>query len=277
MKKFVVCFRTVMYLLALTLGFQSCDKDDDPVTNDKGQVLAVIYDNAEQNENWGEDTKTAPKTVWLQDDAIGVFCVEPGKSLGKVNFASNKKYVYNNGKFEAASEADKIWISREGTFKFYAYYPYSTSKTGVDVDGRALEFTVASDQTSDANRTNSDILAGKSTIVDNATGEVDMDFYHMMSDVRFSWTRSDANANEYVNALFGTTAVINLDALTSVQKSGQNPGTGIRMNIKNAYNATTGSTEFQAFVPPVAISDGQDLFVPYDAGNKPLEIGRAHV
>ena len=53
MKKFVVCFRTVMYLLALTLGFQSCDKDDDPVTNDKGQVLAVIYDNAEQNENWG--------------------------------------------------------------------------------------------------------------------------------------------------------------------------------------------------------------------------------
>ena len=123
MKKFVVCFRTVMYLLALTLGFQSCDKDDDPVTNDKGQVLAVIYDNAEQNENWGEDTKTAPKTVWLQDDAIGVFCVEPGKSLGKVNFASNKKYVYNNGKFEAASEADKIWISREGTFKFYAYYP----------------------------------------------------------------------------------------------------------------------------------------------------------
>ena len=69
MKKFVVCFRTVMYLLALTLGFQSCDKDDDPVTNDKGQVLAVIYDNAEQNENWGEDTKTAPKTVWLQDDA----------------------------------------------------------------------------------------------------------------------------------------------------------------------------------------------------------------
>lgn len=73
MKKFVVCFRTVMYLLALTLGFQSCDKDDDPVTNDKGQVLAVIYDNAEQNENWGEDTKTAPKTVWLQDDAIGVF------------------------------------------------------------------------------------------------------------------------------------------------------------------------------------------------------------
>ena len=70
----------------------------------------------------------------------------------------------------------------------------------------------------------------------------------MMSDVRFSWTRSDANANEYVNALFGTTAVINLDALTSVQKSGQNPGTGIRMNIKNAYNATTGSTEFQAFV-----------------------------
>ena len=31
MKKFVVCIRTVMYLLALTLGFQSCDKDDDPL------------------------------------------------------------------------------------------------------------------------------------------------------------------------------------------------------------------------------------------------------
>ncbi|MCQ5224272.1 fimbrillin family protein, partial [Parabacteroides merdae] len=69
--------------------------------------------------------------VWRQDDGIGVFCVEPGKSLGKVNLASNKKYVYNYGKFEAASEADKIWISRDGTFKFYAYYPYITSKTGV--------------------------------------------------------------------------------------------------------------------------------------------------
>lgn len=61
MKKFVVCFRTVMYLLALTLGFQSCDKDDDPVTNDKGQVLAVIYDNAEQNENWGGGYQNGPE------------------------------------------------------------------------------------------------------------------------------------------------------------------------------------------------------------------------
>lgn len=277
MKKFVVCFRTVMYLLTLTLALQSCDKDDDPVINDKGQVLAVIYDNAELDENHSDPTKTAPKTVWLQGDAIGVFCVEPGKSLGKVNFASNKKYVYNNGKFEPAAESDKIWISREGTFKFYAYYPYSTSQTGVDIDGRALEFKVATDQTSDANRTKSDIIAGKSTTVDNMSGEVDMDFYHMMSDIRFSWTRADSDSKEYVNALFGTTAVINLADLTSAQKSGEKPGAGIKMNIKNAYNASTGSTEFQVFVPPTTISNGQDLFVPYDAGGKPLAAIKANL
>lgn len=277
MKKFVVCFRTVLYLLALTLAFQSCNNDDEPVINDKGQVLAVIYDNEELNENYSEETKTAPKTVWLQGDAIGVFCVEPGKTLGKVNFASNKKYVYNNGKFEPATEADKIWISREGTFKFYAYYPYSTSQSGVNIDGTALEFTVASDQTSDASRTNSDIIAGRSTTVDNGSGEVDMDFYHMMSDIRFGWTRSDANSNEYVRALFGTTAVINLATLTSQQKSGQSAGDGIKMNIKQAYNAATGSTEFQAFVPPTTITNGQDLFVPYDASNKKLAAIKANL
>lgn len=277
MKKFVVCFRTVMYLLALTLAFQSCNNDDDPVLNDKGQALAVIYDNAELDENSSEDTKTAPKTVWLQGDAIGVFCVEPGKDLGKVNFASNKKYVYNNGKFEPATDADKIWISREGSFKFYAYYPYSTSQTGVDINGRALEFKVAADQTTDASRTNSDIIAGRSTVVDNASGEVDMDFFHMMSDVRFSWTRSSSAQKEYVRTLFGTTAVIDLQALTSVQKSGEKPGAGIKMNIKTPYDDTSGSTEYQAFVPPVTISNEQELFVPYDAADKPLAAIKANL
>lgn len=277
MKKFVVCFRTVMYLLALTLAFQSCNNDDEPKINDKGQVLAVIYDNAELSENYSDETKAGPKTVWLEGDAIGVFCVEPGKTLGKVNFASNKKYVYNNGKFQPAAESDKIWISREGQFKFYAYYPYSASQTGVDVDGRALVFTVASDQTSENSRTQSDIIAARSTTVDNNTGEVDMDFYHMMSDIRFSWTRSDSNSKEYINALFGTTAVIDLANLTSVQKSGEKPGAGIKMNIKNAYNAVTGSTEFQAYVPPTTISNGQDLFVPYDADGKPLAAIKANL
>lgn len=277
MKKFVFCFRTVMYLLALTLGFQSCDNDDDPVTNDEGKVLAVIYDSAELEENSSGETKTGPKTVWLNGDAIGVFCVEPGKQLGKVNFASNKKFVYNNGKFQPATESDKIWISRVGTFKFYAYYPYSTSQSGVNVDATALEFTVASDQTSDANRTNSDIIAGQSLIADNLSGEVTMEFHHMMSDVRFKWTRTSSASGEYVRALFGTTSVINLAQLTSRQKSGQNAGIGIKMNIKQAYNPTSGSTEFQVFVPPTTVNNGQDLFVPYDGADKKLAPVKANL
>lgn len=271
MNKFTVYLRTALYLMALALAFHSCNNDDDPVLNDKGQVLALIYDNAEQDDA-APETKTAPKTVWLNGDAIGVFCVEPGKSLGKVNYASNKKYVYNGTKFEPASDADKIWISKEGTFKFYAYYPYSTSQSGVDIDATALKFSVAADQTSDNARTNSDILGGQSTDVDNGNGQVKMSFYHLMSDIRFRWTRSSSQSNETVNALFATGAVVNLAGAgqPTCRVDGSSVGNGIKMNIKEAYNSASGRTEFQAFVPPTTIKDGQDLFVPYDKDNKAL-------
>ncbi|WP_368336944.1 fimbrillin family protein [Parabacteroides merdae] len=269
MKKFIFCLRTVFALILSVWAVASCNNEDEAIIDKQGQVMAVIYDNAELVDN-DADTKAGPKTTWTNGDAIGVFCVEPGKQLGKVNFASNKKYVYEGGKFKPATEADKIWISREGAFKFYAYFPYSTAQTGENVDARALEFSVAADQSSETNRINSDIMAAQSTTVDGVSGEVDMDFYHMMSDVRFGWTRSDANSKEYVKALFPTGAVVNLADLTCIQKAGQGAGSGIQMNVKTALDPSTGLTEFQAYVPPVTLTNGQDLFVPYDASGKPL-------
>lgn len=261
-------------LLAMLVGFASCGEDDGPTMNSNGQVLAVLYD-AEEKVDENSTTTKAPKTTWASGDAIGVFCVEPGKTLGRVNYASNMKYVYDGSKFKPATNQDNIWISRNGNFTFFAYYPYDASKTGMDAT--AMEFTVSSDQSSESNRTNSDIIAGQSYTADNLTGEVDMIFYHMMADVRFVWTRDDSGSGEYVRALFGPKAIINLDQLTSQAAASQTIGTGIRMNVKNPYDAVSGTTEYQVYVPPTRISHDQEIFVPYDQSDEKLSSIKANI
>ncbi len=262
---------SLLFLMGL-VGVTACGDDDGPQTNGNGDVLAYLYDVEERTD--GTETK-APKSTWTTGDAIGVFCVEPGKQLGRVNYVSNYKYVYDGSKFKPATAADNIWISRQGSFKFFAYYPYDASKTGVDAT--AMEFTLSSDQSVETNRIASDIIAGQSYTADNTTGEVDMIFYHMMSDVRFVWTRDDAENGEYVRALFAPKAIVNLDQLTSQVAPGQTIGTGIRMNVKTEFNAVAGSTEYQVYVPPVSINHDQDVFVPYDANEEKLSSIKANL
>ena len=268
------CIRYALWSLLFCIGLvqlTSCGEDDGSQTNSNGQVLAYLYDVEEQDTT---STK-APKSTWSTGDAIGVYCVEPGKSLGQVNYASNCKYVYDGSKFKPATTDDNIWISRQGSFKFYAYYPYDASKTGANAT--ALEFTLKTDQSVEANRVASDIIAGQSYTADNTTGEVNMIFYHMMSDVRFVWTRDDAENGEYVRALFAPKAIVNLDQLTSAPAPGQSVGTGIRMNVKTPFNAVAGSTEYQVYVPPTNITHNQDIFVPYDASDSKLSSVKANI
>lgn len=271
------CIRYALWSLLFCLGLvqlTACGEDDGSQTNGNGQVLAYLYDVEEQEEETEGGTK-AVKSVWKTGDAIGVFCVEPGKTLGRVNYASNCKYVYDGNKFKPATNADNIWIARQGAFKFYAYFPYNASQTGADAT--AMEFTLSSDQSVESNRENSDIIAGQSYTADNSTGEVNMIFYHMMSDVRFVWTRDDAENGEYVRALFPPKAVVNLNTLSSVAASGQSVGTGLRMNVKSAFDAVAGSTEYQVYVPPTTIKHDQDVFVPYNANNEKLSAVKANI
>ena len=261
-----------LLLLMGLFGLTACGEEDGPQTNSKGEVLAYLYDIEEQVD---ETSTKAPKSTWKTGDEIGVFCVEPGKQLGRVNYVSNYRYVYDGSKFKPATAADNIWISRQGAFTFFAYYPYDASKTGMDAT--AMEFTLSSDQSVEANRIASDIIAGQSYTADNTTGEVNMIFYHMMSDVRFVWTRDDAENGEYVRALFAPKAIVNLDQLTSQVAPGQEVGIGMRMNVKTEFNAVAGSTEYQVYVPPVTITHDQEVFVPYDANDSKLSSIKANL
>lgn len=274
MQKQGFSLRMMLCWLIACLCLGSCADDDGATTNGKGQVLVYLSDITESED--GPDTK-APKTTWSEGDAIGVYCVEPGKTLGVTNYASNKKYVYESGKFKPATTDDNIWISRQGSFTFYAYWPYDAAYSAADVDPNNLTFTVSADQSVESNRSKSDLLAGQSFSVDNATGKVTMMFYHMMSDIRFMWTRSGSASEEYVRALFGRTAKVSLKDLTSQQVAGETIGDGIRMNVKQAYNSTTGSTEYQVYVPPVTIDDSRDLFIPYDAIGEKLSSIKANL
>ena len=274
MQKRGFSLRMLLCWLIACLCLGSCADDDSATTNGKGQVLVYLSDITESEDS--PDTK-APKTTWSEGDAIGVYCVEPGKTLGVTNYASNRKYVYEIGKFKPATTDDNIWISRQGSFQFYAYWPYDAAYSAADVDPNNLTFTVSSDQSVEANRSRSDLIAGQSFSVDNSTGKVTMMFYHMMCDIRFMWTRSGSAAEEYVRTLFGTKAKVSLKDLTSQQVAGESIGDGIRMNVKQAYNSTTGSTEYQAYVPPVTIDDSRDLFIPYDANGGKLSSIKANL
>ena len=73
----------------------------------------------------GESRNTQGST-FEKGDAIGVFVRNSG-----ADFATNSKYVYDGKKFNPATEADDIVITKGPDFDFYVYYPYDETQRDI--------------------------------------------------------------------------------------------------------------------------------------------------
>lgn len=128
--------RTIIPSLLLTLFCAACSEEQANIPEAKGHITFTVS---------GESRNTQGST-FEKGDAIGVFVRNSG-----ADFATNSKYVYDGKKFNPATEADDIVITKGPDFDFYVYYPYDetqrdiTNITHTSVNQNALSGWLSSD------------------------------------------------------------------------------------------------------------------------------------
>lgn len=128
--------KTIIPSLLLTLFCAACSKEQANIPEAKGHITFTVS---------GESRNTQGST-FEKGDAIGVFVRNSG-----ADFATNSKYVYDGKKFNPATEADDIVITKGSDFDFYVYYPYDetqrdiTNITHTSVNQDALSGWLSSD------------------------------------------------------------------------------------------------------------------------------------
>lgn len=163
---------TKLFALALLAGAMvSCGSDDAPgVSNEKVQVLLGGYINSVGTR--------ATEGAWTQNDNIGVFMVNTGKTLnneGICEAVNNVQYTTaaGDGNFDPATGAQTIYFPVQGTVDFYAYYPYTASSIE--------NFQVALDVSDQANQEAIDFMYAKTTDQNKTQPKVNLAFAHQLS------------------------------------------------------------------------------------------------
>lgn len=117
-------------LLTSTLLFSACQRSggcgcevEDPYAKGKGDLK--VFSNITK-----PSTRVAGES-WEVSDAIGIFAIEAGKTLGSTNHASNAKYTTASAGERVAftSLNEGITLPSSGNLDLIAYYPYGQGVT----------------------------------------------------------------------------------------------------------------------------------------------------
>lgn len=230
-----------MAVLACTVGFSSCDKDDPTAGNGDGMVRF----SAEIRQAMPQTTPVsrAAGTNWASDDAIGIFMVGHGGTADVQ--AANRQHTTTSGANGTLSPVpgNEIYYPVDNSaVDFIAYYPWksgSTLGTSIDASIEKVQTTV--------NQPSFDLLYsaadnGGIGYTKTMTGAVALEFEHVLSKI-----------------VMKTTADASIGA----------PLTGMTVSINGMNTATTfelatgrlGTTTTPAPITPRTITDGSQ----YDA------------
>ncbi len=138
------------------------------------------------------DLTRASDTHFETGDPIGIYAStsERGEILPSGNYASNEKYVFNNGQFMGAAGGIPIYEEDIWAVNYYAVYPYNDKQTV------SFTFTVDEDQSTHANYTKNDLMMGYNA---STTAEVivPLHFRHMLSQVVIDASKSGLDGQNY--------------------------------------------------------------------------------
>lgn len=171
--------KAVIYIISISLMwlFGACSTREEPQSGKTIQGDSAII-------RFCKIGSRATDTQFENGDAIGVFAAK--RSSPNIvatlqaynNFAQNKKFVYQNGYFYAATSADEI-DTAGNRLDFYVYYPYQTVAT----DTEQIDFSVQTDQTTHQNLTASDFMFA-TNLTGISVGSVPLNFEHLFTKIR---------------------------------------------------------------------------------------------
>ncbi len=162
-------------LIAMTLIFSSCFKDEVSTVNERG------FNGINFDISTGKTRAIVADLVTLQDaeDGFGVYATN-GATFSE--FIANKAYKYNKsaGMWQWVDE-DIFWpsVTTDYPINFYAYYPLSETSLNQTL---SADYTIAA-QPADQN----DLLVAKHAAVQTrpSSGNVTLAFKHILSKVDF--------------------------------------------------------------------------------------------
>ena len=170
--------------IVLVGGMASCSSndlaDEEAGNRVQGRVVFVA------------DMTRASDTHFETGDAVGIYAStsERGEILPSGNYASNEKYVYNNGQFIGVAGGIPLYEGDIWAVNYYAVYPYNDNQTV------SFTFTVDEDQSTHANYTKNDLMLGYNAST-TADAVVPLHFRHMLCQVVIDASKSGLDGQNY--------------------------------------------------------------------------------
>ena len=191
----------------------------------KKKTAQLLIDSSILNEESATRTvsTTLQNTSLAEGNSVGAFIYRTGKTADDV--VSGETYGYSNYKMDVTSTYTYLYNAAQPVFPYanrdidvYAYAPYNSAWTTLV---STQTFTVAADQTSDANYVASDLLWVKKAIAfDTSNTGVsqteNLQFKHMLTQVCINVTAGDGVSTSSLNGVdvkltgIGRTGTINL-------------------------------------------------------------------
>ena len=165
MKKIVTFF--ALALLASVMV--SCNNENSPMAQD--EKVAVQF-------TGGINVSTrAAGVAWADGDRIGIFMTEAGKTLSAdvIKESVDNVCYQSNGSiaFSPVSGGKTVFFPIDGDVDFYSYYPQTT------VNDYKVDLNVADQKSQEA----IDFMYAKTTGCNKATPQVDLKFFHKLSNL----------------------------------------------------------------------------------------------
>lgn len=130
---------------------------------------------------------------FVADDAVGIFVVDynsdgtPGVPMLKGNRASNTKFIYDGGRWDASYQL--YWANSKTPADFYGYYPFDQSLSSVTEYFFAVEQKQDTATNGQAGYEKSDLLWSKVEKVMPTLSTVPMKYKHLMAGVTVTLER----------------------------------------------------------------------------------------
>ncbi len=156
------------------------------------------------------------ETSFESGDKVGLFVVNyNGSSAGTLqntgNHADNVKFTYSS---TWTPEREIYWKDETTKADFYCYYPYATV-----TDVAAYKFSVAEDQSTEANYKASDFLWGKTGAVSPSGNAIDITLKHVFSCMQIKVAAGKGYTQEELNGGIESVTVHGVRAEASINLS----------------------------------------------------------
>lgn len=265
--------KTIFACAALTALVSSCSNDSEPSLDPNEIRISTSVGGSDILTRATNDATNLQNTEFVNDELINVYLAEHSPQAGETettysNPIKYKKVTESNGANMQAESQQQYFPVNGGNVDAWGFYPAKTDDTGYNItEESSTSFTIAENQSDDANYRKSDLMFGtnnpnnEASFAGTAKGNiVPLTFKHKLSKIVVTLADGGGvEANRFDGArinMFGplptVTIIPSKSGITLGATSGTAPSSGYNLGT---YNASGNA----AIIIPQTISQNTDF------------------